>query len=338
MNGINSARWSSQLQFLATEGLNSCTAVAVISEWGGILAHVGPGDDNVRNLMQEVVKQYRVGEQHGLFPPAAGVVIAAVYRERLALRDAVTTMRKILEKLGLSVRYEEYRVREQGEARPTGQYSLIIHGRSGLKPQVYFDDKLLTDEGAELDRQLSRPDEETTDAQGQEASAIRWLQSVYEPRYGEHALSQVKIQIRHFMDSRDLSRGEAITQLVKSVRAQQAAASSSASGSAAPGPSVGRTSGSSASATVQRDSGSATEQPGLSDRGRAIKARFHQMEEKALGHGLQWPAKITDSGFEQLAEDEEKLKATLAQIQEHLRRQGNARPQLESSSEEDEEE
>lgn len=58
MNRVGSGRWSSTLQFLATEGLNGCTAVAITSEQAGILAHIAPrtetatGDQNLRAMMQ----------------------------------------------------------------------------------------------------------------------------------------------------------------------------------------------------------------------------------------------------------------------------------------------
>lgn len=149
MNEVKSGRWSSSLQFLATEGLNGCTAVAVMSENAGILAHIAPrtiitpGDQNVRLLMQQVINHFNLGRQYGLFPPASGIILAAVYEGMVALPEARAVIQAVLDRLGVSIQYEEYHVRKQDQARARGETSFIIHGGNGAKPQMYINDSRL---------------------------------------------------------------------------------------------------------------------------------------------------------------------------------------------------
>ncbi|KAK0300011.1 hypothetical protein LTR82_018337, partial [Friedmanniomyces endolithicus] len=105
------------------------------------------GDKNVRALMQQVINHFNQGRLHGFYPPATSIVLAAVYEQSVALPDAVNVIRAVLERLGLPVRYEEHRVREQGQARASGETSLVIHGRSGAKPGIYVNDQLLQAHG-----------------------------------------------------------------------------------------------------------------------------------------------------------------------------------------------
>ncbi|KAF2214333.1 hypothetical protein CERZMDRAFT_83049 [Cercospora zeae-maydis SCOH1-5] len=143
MNQVSSGAWSADLQFLATEYLNGCTAVAIVSEYGGILAHIAPrtstttGDQNVRDLMTQVVHHFTTGRNAGLFPSATAVVLAAVYENEIALPDAVEFIRRVLERLDLPIRYQKYRVRRQGEARVSGETSFVLHGRRGMRPGLY---------------------------------------------------------------------------------------------------------------------------------------------------------------------------------------------------------
>ena len=61
MNQVRCCRWGPNLRFLATEGLNGCTAVAIYSQHGGVLAHIAPrtanttGDQNVLSAVIDVV-------------------------------------------------------------------------------------------------------------------------------------------------------------------------------------------------------------------------------------------------------------------------------------------
>ncbi|GIZ37909.1 hypothetical protein CKM354_000133800 [Cercospora kikuchii] len=146
MNEVRSGPWSAGLQFLATEGLNGCTAVAVMSEYGAILAHIAPrtstrtGDQDVRDLMAEVVCHFGMGRAAGLFPDATGIVLAAVHENEVALSDTVRVIKAVFERLGVPVRFGTYRVRGQGEMRARGETSIFIHGRSGMTPQTYVND------------------------------------------------------------------------------------------------------------------------------------------------------------------------------------------------------
>lgn len=59
MNEVRSALWSS-VRYLATEQLNSCTAIAILSNKAIILAHIAPrtpevgGDENMQALIHSI--------------------------------------------------------------------------------------------------------------------------------------------------------------------------------------------------------------------------------------------------------------------------------------------
>lgn len=271
-----------------------------------------------------------------MFPPATSIVLAAVYQENVALPDAVKIIRAVLEKLKLPVRYEEYRVREQGQARASGETSLIIHGRSGVKPQIYVDEKLLEGSGEDdavgisrqetmhNDRQASRLREEPDVQQSSETAEMTELVSLFERQFGQDARDRVNAQIQKVASVRKLSWDEATIEVWEAAR-QRLAASPSTDESVAPGPSAGRATGSSAPAAVQRETGRTTGQPNLTAEARALKARFDEIRQKALRSGLQWPAHISDAGFQRMAADRQTAESTLEKIQENLRRQHDAR-------------
>lgn len=74
MNQGKSCPSAPNARYLATEGLNGCTAVAIYSEHAGILAHIAPrtgtptGEQNVVVLMQQVISHYNSRKRSGLFP------------------------------------------------------------------------------------------------------------------------------------------------------------------------------------------------------------------------------------------------------------------------------
>ena len=149
MNEVKICRWSPNRRFLATEGLNSCTVVAIYSQHAGVLAHIAPrtetatGDENVLDLMQQLVRQYQAGQLSGLFPRSTSIVLAAVYQGAVALPDSVGTIRRLLNGLGLRVVYREYRVREFGQARAEGETTFIMaYRQAGQVPEVYVNDVL----------------------------------------------------------------------------------------------------------------------------------------------------------------------------------------------------
>ncbi|CAK1354037.1 hypothetical protein CB0940_02046 [Cercospora beticola] len=169
MNAVASVEWSSGKQYLYTQGLNSCTAVAITSERAGILAHIGPsrknrsGDQNVIDHMQEIIKIYNTGRAKGLFLEPGSVVLAAIYNGSVALPDQVNVVKKVLDRLQLPFKYKEYRVREATEDRPTGETSLIIHCAPGQKPQMYVNEILWETESgnaAESSRTASKNEQQ----------------------------------------------------------------------------------------------------------------------------------------------------------------------------------
>ncbi|KAK1061027.1 hypothetical protein LTR74_011368 [Friedmanniomyces endolithicus] len=183
MNEVKLCRWAPDRRFLATEGLNSCTVVAIYSQHAGILAHIAPrtetatGDENVLDLRQQLVRQYQTCQLSGLFPRSTSIVLAAVYRGAVALPDTVITIRRILNMLGLRVVYREYRVREFGQARAEGETTFIMACRqAGQVPEVYVNDVLQYVEDGEIHGQNDQSqrsgeaDEESRGRDGAEES------------------------------------------------------------------------------------------------------------------------------------------------------------------------
>lgn len=157
MNEVMSCHWGPDQQFLATEGLNGCTAIAILSKFAGVLAHVAPmtevatGDQNTRELLQRVIQAYNTGRQHNVFPPATSVVLAAVYQGNVALPDAVDLIKRVLNRLEIPIMYKEYRVRERRQLRMSGETSIVLRGQSGCDPEVYINNQrvdIATDAGA----------------------------------------------------------------------------------------------------------------------------------------------------------------------------------------------
>ncbi|KAF2216663.1 hypothetical protein CERZMDRAFT_92737 [Cercospora zeae-maydis SCOH1-5] len=113
---------------MATEGLNGCIAIAILSNKAGILTHVAPrtptanGEQNIRALMQLVIEHYNTRKRQ------------------------INITRAVLARLGLPITSRQYRVREQGENRTAGETSLIIHGRDSEDPHIYINDELMAQE------------------------------------------------------------------------------------------------------------------------------------------------------------------------------------------------
>lgn len=145
MNQAEIAYWPprGRTHYLATEGLNGCTGVAITSPHAGILAHIAPlGNRNFYAIMQSVINLYN--EHRQFFPTAQSLIVAAVYNRAPALPDVVETTRRALEHIGLAVRITYYDVLDHGQLRSPGQTSIVIEARGdGSMPTMYVNDRVV---------------------------------------------------------------------------------------------------------------------------------------------------------------------------------------------------
>ncbi|KIX03846.1 uncharacterized protein Z518_07399 [Rhinocladiella mackenziei CBS 650.93] len=151
MNEVGIAFWSSTRHYLATEGLNGCTGVAIISRTAGILAHIAPlppntqsnnnnsGHENLVRKMQRVITLYNTYRAH--FPEGRSCIVAAVYQNAVALPEAVQTITAVLNRLGLPIKITYYNVLESGTARFPGQTSIVIDANAGGWPKMYVNNQ-----------------------------------------------------------------------------------------------------------------------------------------------------------------------------------------------------
>lgn len=162
MDKVKMARWSSKCQFVATEALNGCTGLAIISPHGCILAHIAPrsernnGDQHLRILMQDVISTFNTGKGRGIFEDSNSIVLAATFQGGTALPDAISVVDAVLQRLKLQVQHVTYPVLSAGEPRSPGQTSMIIRGRKDQQPLVYVNDTLLGSKQAEGSAKASR--------------------------------------------------------------------------------------------------------------------------------------------------------------------------------------
>jgi len=94
--------------------------------------------------MQLVIQHYNTRKQEGHFPDSTtSIVLAAVYGGAVALPNQLNTVRGVLTTMGLPIILRQYSVREQGNSRARGETSMIVHGRAGIVPSIYVNDKPL---------------------------------------------------------------------------------------------------------------------------------------------------------------------------------------------------
>lgn len=150
--GMNQAQLvifgKSNIKAIGTQHLNGCTAVAVVSPFAAILAHILPQpypttDSSVatRNLqarMTEVLTLYQ--QNRAYFPQdSTSLVVGARFGGVTALPDQLDMINHLLRENGLTVFQKEYNVTE-GRHKTAAQGTVFIDARSGT-PVVYVEDQ-----------------------------------------------------------------------------------------------------------------------------------------------------------------------------------------------------
>jgi hypothetical protein len=154
--------WSpaTNIRYLATGALNSCTAFAIISPRAGILAHILPLPHGstaeslradpmshqaaaryVHRILQETGRLYNTWRI--LFNPSETYAVAGKIGDRAyASSAAVGLIRSLTEELGIPLKLEEYDVIFDGRPRETGRTSIVIDAATpGQMPAVYVNNQ-----------------------------------------------------------------------------------------------------------------------------------------------------------------------------------------------------
>ncbi|KAK1045596.1 hypothetical protein LTR74_018105 [Friedmanniomyces endolithicus] len=150
MNEVKIAFWppSGPTRVLATEGLNGCTGVGIISRHAGILAHIAPlppvetwsgltdpGKQNLILKLQAVINLYNTYRHY--FPQAESFVVIAYHLGSVANAEADRVVRAVLGRLGLSITTRLYNVLEAGTDRASGRTAIVIVAAvQGVMPVV----------------------------------------------------------------------------------------------------------------------------------------------------------------------------------------------------------
>jgi len=137
---------------IGTRDLNSCTAVAIVSPYAAILAHINPWPypstdpgariQNVQDRMNEMMNLYR--RYLTCFPlhQTYSIVVGGTYNNNFVLYDQVNWIRDMLRRDNLEPMMEEYEVHQHGHSGPA-QGAVFIDARSG-SPVVFVEDKIVT--------------------------------------------------------------------------------------------------------------------------------------------------------------------------------------------------
>jgi hypothetical protein len=140
---------------LATEGLNSCSVVAIAASSASILAHIAPrptpdtnptdpyaGDLNVEAKMREFQALFLQHRDH-FAPDALTIVVSAFHRGKVALPDQTAIIERSLAQLGLSYAKVAYHALKSRDNRSPAHGTVVIDAQGGV-PTVYVEDRRVT--------------------------------------------------------------------------------------------------------------------------------------------------------------------------------------------------
>ncbi|KAJ9386284.1 hypothetical protein DTO063F5_3798 [Paecilomyces variotii] len=140
----------SGIRAIGTQNLNGCTAVAIVSPFGAILAHIPPipyptTDPNVgiANLQAKMATVLSYYDQHPtIFPPGSTSLVAgATIEGEIALEHHIIYIRQTLVQRQLTQHFAIYTVTLGGHGTPA-QGTVFIDARQGQgTPQVYVEDR-----------------------------------------------------------------------------------------------------------------------------------------------------------------------------------------------------
>lgn len=153
-NEVRFVTWSSSsgTRVLATEGLNGCTGVGIVSKYAAILGHIAPlpnaystrysndpGKQNLIALLQTIINMYQ-GNRH-MFNIADCYVVIAIYEGQVALPEHLQYTRGVLRRLGVRIVFKTYNVLSRSTERMPGETSIVIvsNGYGGM-PSTYVND------------------------------------------------------------------------------------------------------------------------------------------------------------------------------------------------------
>lgn len=135
---------------VGTAQLNGCTAVAIASPFGAILAHIPPhpnsdrnnlyaGDRHVEEKIKEFISLYRRFQSY--FPPGMTTwVVSPMYQGEIALPDQRNIIERRLHEVGLTAGDSTYFVVRSTDPRGPGKGTVFIDAR-GEAPIVYVEDR-----------------------------------------------------------------------------------------------------------------------------------------------------------------------------------------------------
>jgi len=147
---------------LATDRLNSCHAVAVVSKKAAILAHIAPhapehirhkfssADDYIKTMMTTVINCFKENKKYFDNQGSGGIVVYAMHDGKIALPDQVKIVAAAIKMImGLNATPVPYKVLGSKEPRGPNKGVVLIEGqKSGQLPVVWVEDKTVPTPGA----------------------------------------------------------------------------------------------------------------------------------------------------------------------------------------------
>ena len=135
---------------LATEDLNSCHAVAIVSKKAAILAHIAPNslDQNfsseawIKLKLDEVIQRFEDNRVHFENQGSVGVLVFGLWQGEIALPDQVDYIATNIEKVTeVAVTTRSYHVLKTRESRTYNKCVVLIEGLAiGHLPRVWVED------------------------------------------------------------------------------------------------------------------------------------------------------------------------------------------------------
>ncbi|KAK3672621.1 hypothetical protein LTR78_007433 [Recurvomyces mirabilis] len=151
MNQAGHCTWDRR-RYLATQQLNGCTALALVSSEAGILVHIAPINpnlhgkdapgnaelDNARGLLQQVITVYNTYTRMGVFPDPSAITVLAIHEGRVAVPVHIKLIQGILTHLSIPSTVHQYGTKQGGEARSESDNSVVVEGEKGRPPKLYI--------------------------------------------------------------------------------------------------------------------------------------------------------------------------------------------------------
>ena len=139
---------------LATNNLNSCHAVVILSKRAAILAHIAPNapaaiahqfqsaEHWIKAKIAEVINCFKSNKSFFENQGPGSVVAYGVYRDQPALKDQVTIIAATLKQLvSPIVKIQAYQVLESNQPRGPDKGVVLVEGyKSGAAPVVYIEE------------------------------------------------------------------------------------------------------------------------------------------------------------------------------------------------------